>query len=125
MEIHSKLIDIQSKEILFKIVTFEIQIDGQPVFDEESIPVSDWDLIPAVMIPKTIARYKYSEYNKTQVASIYAFESSNSISSHEMQADSSHAMQEDSFKMQADSKASTNQILLFPILSAVILFSLK
>jgi hypothetical protein len=127
LEIHSKLIDIQIKEILLKILTFEIEVDVQtvPVFDEESTSVSDWQLIPAVVIPKTDAGHKYLEYNNTQAASIYAFESSNRIPSHEMQADSSHAMQEDSPEMQADSKASTNQILLFSILNSVLLFVLK
>lgn len=121
LENHSKLIDIQSKETLFKIVNFEIKDNGHSVliFDEESTPVTDWQSIPATVIPNI----KYLEYNNTHVASIYAFESLNGISSPEMQADSSHAMQEDSSEMQLDSKAPRVNMLCFPILSTIIIFS--
>lgn len=111
LENHSKLIDIQSKETLLKLLNFEINVDG------ETTSESDLQFLPATVIPKIIEGHKYLGYNNTQAASIYAFERSNHISSHEMQADSS--------EMQADSKAPAIQMFSFLILSAVLSFVLK
>lgn len=71
LEVHSKLLDTQSKETLVNLVNFEIEVDWQ---------------MPTAVIP--VEGHKHITDNNSKTASIYAFEDTNSIAFNEMQADS-------------------------------------
>lgn len=91
LESHSKLLDDQIKETLFKFINFEINVN--------------WQQTPTtVNFPKYVKRHKYVKESNAKTASIYSFENTNDIN-----------------EMQADSKATTNYLLLFLIFSATIL----
>lgn len=94
-ETHSKLLDSQSKELLFKLVNFEIE--------------EGWQLSPAVL-PVNTDGHKHITDNNSKTASIYAFESLNHTFSNEIQA---------------DSKAATKYVLPYSILSTILLFIFK
>lgn len=79
LESHSKLLDIQIKENLFKLVNFEIKVNWQPT-------------PPVVVLPKYVKRHKFFKESNAKTASIYAFESTNGVSVNEMQADSKATM---------------------------------
>lgn len=93
LESHSKLLDVQKQETLFKLVNFEMMVNWQPT--------------PVVSISKNIGVHrKYSRESNSKASSIYAYESTNDISSKEMQA---------------DSKATTIHLLYFSVFSAIVL----
>lgn len=71
LESHSSVLDFRTRELLFKLVNFEIEADWQPI--SKSIQ------------SKNIEKYKD---NNSKADSIYAVESASDISSDEMQADS-------------------------------------
>lgn len=71
LENHSNLLDFQTREILFKLVNFEIEVDWQP--------------ISKTIQSKNVEKYKD---NNSKADSIYAVESTSNITSDGMQADS-------------------------------------
>jgi len=87
---HSELLDSQSKELLFKLMNFEIE--------------EGWQLSP-VVVPVNADGNKHITDNNSKTASIYAFESLNHTFSNEIQA---------------DSKAATKHVLSFSILNTII-----
>lgn len=93
LEIHSNLLDIQTSEMLLKLVHFEIKMD--------------WQFTSVVVKPTTDQEYKQLRDGSKIDSSI---ESTNNISSN---------------KMQAISKATTNNVLYFSILSTIILLFLQ
>ncbi|VVC44291.1 Hypothetical protein CINCED_3A001515 [Cinara cedri] len=73
MEIHSNLLDFQTSEVLLKLVHFEIKMD--------------WKLTSVVVKSKTVQGNKQLRDNNSNIDStIYAYESTNNISSNYMQA---------------------------------------
>jgi len=92
LESHSKLLDVQIKDTLVKLVNFEIK--------------ANWQRTPnLVVLPKYVKRHKYFKESNGKTASIYAFENTNDISVNEMQA---------------DSKATTSHLLQFSVFSTTI-----
>lgn len=96
LEIHSNLLDFQTSEVLLKLVYYEIQLD--------------WQFTDVVVKSNMVQGYKQLRNNNSKIDStIYAFESTNNISSN---------------NMQAISKATKNNMLYISILNFIILLFL-
>lgn len=95
LEIHSNLLDIQTSEMLLKLVHFEIKMD--------------WQSTSVVVKPTTDQEYKQLRDNDSKINS--AIENTNNISSNKMQAISS--------------RATKNKVLYFSILNTIILLFLQ
>lgn len=88
-ETHSKLLDPQSKEMLFKLVNFEIE--------------EGWQL-SSTIVPVNADDHKHITDNNSKTANKYAYEKKNPIYSNEIQA---------------DSKAVTERVIPFSIISLI------
>lgn len=92
METHSELLDLQIRKTLLKLVTFEIK--------------ADWQSTPVILMSNVNEKSNHFKNYNSSSDGLHAFENTNNIPSNEMQA---------------DSKATTNRILHFSTLSAIVL----